>query len=511
MKGKNYIVKKVKYDFFNENGEQNFSKEFEVKLSLDPDCIEENYFIILNTCDFKTKEERAFYRIFDQKNNLFINNSRQLVYIINQKNNPIIMKNCTIYAKEIIDKLKEAEVKINDKLKEEKQNIIFDGDYFNELRIILRYLGENFEEDLFSEEFIKYEGIKYLISLIKISSGNIRCYSLMGLNKLLDFEVGYKYIEKIKKEIFEILITILIKNESPKTDYCILDILIKIIGNNTNNNELFFDVAENYQKISQKKIFTLIVYFLSYHNKEPILKKLSLIFINTLLSFCEPSNQKKVLIQLEEAGIYEVLEDVKKNKQKDIQEYLKIFQENKNRIIKCFSYEITNYIMQIKNLKNKNKIIEEELKKEKEKNEILNKKITELNKIINEKKKIKKEIDNTKEQHNVNNDNDYLRKIIELTEEIKELKLRFPFEISKDEKLIIIAFISDGESIHYSLLCKNTEYFSKLLNNFYKEYPEFRKTKNIFLNRGKNIIEYETLEFNNIKNNDIILLNLLNI
>lgn len=76
MKGKNYIVKKVKYDFFNENGEQNFSKEFEVKLSLDPDCIEENYFIILNTCDFKTKEERAFYRIFDQKNNLFINNSR---------------------------------------------------------------------------------------------------------------------------------------------------------------------------------------------------------------------------------------------------------------------------------------------------------------------------------------------------------------------------------------------------------------------------------------------------
>jgi hypothetical protein len=257
------------------------------------------------------------------------------------------MKNCTIYAKGIIDKLKEAEVKINDKLKEEKQNIIFDGDYFNELRIILRYLGENFEEDLFSEEFIKYEGIKYLISLIKISSGNIRCYSLMGLNKLLDFEVGYKYIEKIKKEIFEILITILIKNESPKTDYCILDILIKIIGNNTNNNELFFDVAENYQKISQKKIFTLIVYFLSYHNKEPILKKLSLIFINTLLSFCEPSNQKKVLIQLEEAGIYEVLEDVKKNKQKDIQEYLKIFQENKNRIIKCFSYEITNYIMQI--------------------------------------------------------------------------------------------------------------------------------------------------------------------
>ena len=43
-----------------------------------------------------------------------------------------------------------------------------------------------------------------------------------------------------------------------------------------------------------------------------------------------------------------------------------------------------------------------------------------------------------------------------------------------------------------------------MLNNFYKEYPEFRKTKNIFLNRGKNIIEYETLEFNNIKNNDII-------
>ena len=333
------------------------------------------------------------------------------------------MKNCTIYAKEIIDKLKEAEVKINDKLKEEKQKIIFDGDYFNELKIILRFLGENFEETLFSEEFIKYEGIKYLISLIKISSGNIRSYSLMGLDKLLDFQSSYKFIEKIKKEIFEIFITILIEKESLRTEYCILNILIKIIGNNTNNNELFFDVAENYQKISKKKIFASIINNLCNDNKEEKLKKSSFIFINNLLSFCEPSNQKKVLIQLEEAGIYEVIEDVKKNKQKNIQEYLKIFQENKNRIIKCFSYEITNYIMQIKNLKNKNKIIEEELKKEKEKNEILNKKITELNKIINENKKIKKEIDNRKEQNNDNNDNDYLRKIIELTEEIKELKL----------------------------------------------------------------------------------------
>ena len=200
MEGKNYIIKKVKYDFFNENGEQNFSKEFEVKLSLNPDCIEENYIIILNTCDFKTKEERVFYRIFDEKKNIFINNSKQLEYIQKQENNPIIMKNCTIYAKEIIGKLKEAEVKINDKLKEEKVKIRFEDDYFQKLRIILRYLEINFEEDLFSEEFIKYEGIKYLISLIKISSGNIRTYSLIGLNKLLDFQSSYTFIEKIKKD-----------------------------------------------------------------------------------------------------------------------------------------------------------------------------------------------------------------------------------------------------------------------------------------------------------------------
>ena len=82
------------------------------------------------------------------------------------------------------------------------------------------------------------------------------------------------------------MITILIGEETLITEYYILNILLKIIGTNTNNNELFFSVAENYQKISKKKIFTLIIKFLSYDNRVEGLKKLALIFINTLLSYC---------------------------------------------------------------------------------------------------------------------------------------------------------------------------------------------------------------------------------
>ena len=493
-KNNDYIIKKVKYEFFNEKGEQNFSKEYEVKLSLNPNDIEENNIIILNTCNFKTKEERVFYRIFDQKyKNIFIGNSRLLEYIKNQENNPIIMKNCTIYAKEIIDKLKEAILKLNDKSKKEEIS-------YNKFRITLRYLSVNFEEDLFSEEFIKYEGIKYLISLIRNSSGNIRTYALNGLSKLLDFLSGYEYIKKQKKETFEMLIRLLINAENIKTNIYILDIFIKFIHYNNEDSVLFIDEVEKLEKNLKIPIFSSIIKMLTSSHIDR-LNQLILILFNSLLLYSGQSEQMKLLNYLEEAGIYNALENISKIKGNYIQEQLKIFSENKNRIIKGFSNEIKYYKMKIEDLKNKNKIIEEELKNEKQKNKILNQKIIDLNNIINENKKVKKEIGNVKEQ---DNDNNYLRKIIELTDEIKELKFRFPFEISKEDKLIIISFISDDESIHYSLLCKNTEYFAKAVNNFYKEYPEFRKSKNIFMNKGKSIIEYETLEFNDVKNNDII-------
>ena len=162
--------------------------------------------------------------MFEPKKNLFINSSNQLLYIEKQENNPIIMKDYTIFAKEIIDKLKEAEVKLNDKLREENDK------FYGNLKFTIFYLSKNYEEDLFSELYWIWR------------FGNLR-----SLDKILEFESSYSYIVKAKKEIFEKLIKILIEKDSIYTSCYILTIFIKIISY-TNNKDLFTDVIDNFEQ-----------------------------------------------------------------------------------------------------------------------------------------------------------------------------------------------------------------------------------------------------------------------
>ena len=69
--------------------------------------------------------------------------------------------------------------------------------------------------DMFAEEFISYEGIKYLVSFLQHSSGNIRVYALEVLSKLLDFQSSTDYIRKTN-EIIDTLYEILMKSDTLK-------------------------------------------------------------------------------------------------------------------------------------------------------------------------------------------------------------------------------------------------------------------------------------------------------
>jgi len=103
-------------------------------------------------------------------------------------------------------------------------------------------------------------------------------------------------------------------------------------------------------------------------------------------------------------------------------------------------------------LKKELKDLKEEYNKEKNKNEQLNLKIKELN------ENIKKEKENKFKESNII---DSKNKIIELYEdlrskenEIKNLKSKFPFELSKNEKLMSVIFFSTNQKIHYSIIKK---------------------------------------------------------
>ena len=83
---------------------------------------------------------------------------------------------------------------------------------------------------------------------------------------------------------------------------------------------------------------------------------------------------------------------------------------------------------------------------------------------------------------------------------------RFPFELNENEKLISIIFTNSAREFHYSIICKNTDIFSTLEAKLYEKFPQYGETANYFIVNGNNVISHKTLEENNIKDSDIVIL-----
>ena len=96
-------------------------------------------------------------------------------------------------------------------------------------------------------------------------------------------------------------------------------------------------------------------------------------------------------------------------------------------------------------------------------------------------------------------------KIIELENEIKLFRKYYKFK--DNEKLISVQIISGYQDIHdFYRIAKNTDKFSKLETSLYEVYPDYEDSENYFLVNGNKIKNHKTLEQNNIKNNDVIIL-----
>ena len=136
--------------------------------------------------------------------------------------------------------------------------------------------------------------------------------------------------------------------------------------------------------------------------------------------------------------------------------------------------------------------------------------LTKFNKLLTN------EIKNFYDSQNINQDNISNKDIIikELNNEIDKLKeklSRYPFELSKGEKLISIIFTSSDENMHYSIICKNTQKFVELEKKLYKDYPEYSESNNYFMIDGNKVNKDKSLDENKIRNSDIIVLTQNNI
>ena len=165
--------------------------------------------------------------------------------------------------------------------------------------------------------------------------------------------------------------------------------------------------------------------------------------------------------------------------------------------------QIKNLNIKINKLRNENTILRNEndtLKNDLNiKNQNINNYITQIND-LNDSLKIK-----NNEVINLNN------QINDLNAQIKKLNIKINNPNVKVDihDIVTILFKSIDQKVEAAFSSPKSDLFVRLEEKLYDEYPDFRDLDNInFTVNGKKIRRFRSLQENNLKNNDKILLNI---
>ena len=190
-------------------------------------------------------------------------------------------------------------------------------------------------------------------------------------------------------------------------------------------------------------------------------------------------------------------------------------ENNSNKIIN--NNIIDNKINKLNDEKNKNielnnkiKKLEIDLNNEKEKNKNLNQQIEKYKNII-------KDLNNKISRNNLNDNNKVseLQNIInEKIDEINVLRSRLNNSninsIQPGEQIIAIGFTSSDQTIqNFFRPCKDSDLFVRLEEKLYDEYPQYKDVETYFLVNGRKILRFKSMKENNLKNGQIIMLNIV--
>ena len=344
---------KIQFEFLNANEEMELSKEYTVKILFQKNQSEDfetNRIKIINNCDFRTFEERFYYYMFDRTKKIFLTKDTDLRPYINI--NKIIMENCKTFAEQICEKLREETLTYKKKEDTEDKTPGNQSKEQNktEIRVILRYLPNNFKTDLFAEEFISNNGIQYLDTIIQNNNNNLATYALMGMRELLNFQSAFDYFDT-KIEILGTLYGIFMDFENIKAVQYAIDMIVKIVGTSEKKAMYIYDYAEQYSKKTHTKMFSKVAYYLSEIFKDREVKLNTLLFINVLMNYCHPSKLPTILLQLRDVGIFEMIEQMKNHMQKDFELNIKLFLEKSQSVLLDSDYEVQVYKKEIEDMK----------------------------------------------------------------------------------------------------------------------------------------------------------------
>ena len=141
-------------------------------------------------------------------------------------------------------------------------------------------------------------------------------------------------------------------------------------------------------------------------------------------------------------------------------------------------------------------------------NMIINQKALLNDKISNENNNISNNINlsqNESQSLNANSINDITSNNSSINLNKKEKNI----SVLKQEKIIVLKFISSDQCLNYSIVCKSTDKFNLVINRIFDIYPEYIEKKCFFMCNGNVINEYKDIQENKIKNGDPILVNTL--
>ena len=155
------------------------------------------------------------------------------------------------------------------------------------------------------------------------------------------------------------------------------------------------------------------------------------------------------------------------------------------------------------------KELEEERKKNKKLEEIINQlKQTHNNEIEKYKSDMKilqeknKEIEKLLEEKN-KEINDYIFKLSNNSNNNEQL-----VSFKTGDKVFVVLFMTQGNQdiSNYAMACKTSDLFVRLEERLYHDFPKYRNFETFFMVNARRIFRFKTLEENKIKNNDIISL-----
>lgn len=132
-----------------------------------------------------------------------------------------------------------------------------------------------------------------------------------------------------------------------------------------------------------------------------------------------------------------------------------------------------------------------------------------LNKNDQENYRLKQEMEILKKKNTeiIQSSHNALDLITKKDKEIDILKSSIPFDIKEGEKIMLVIFqCVDDQSVHYPFLCTNKQIFNIVENKLYEKEPKYKETDNYFIVNSNMIVKTKSLEENNIKDGDIILM-----